>query len=278
MEILARENFCSRYIAINFRFARLRLGLPLKQSSSLRRNVKIDSHEFKNRGLLALRGFLPLKSVALARESLLAELTRMKIKVDGKIASSKFQKMPIFQQTSRLGQMMKVGDPISRLFSEDLLRAIGSLGGSPLRSTTSGPQVLLSLPHKKNWSLTDLNWHLDVRAPKTDQAPGIQAFILIDDVQPRGGGTLALAGSHKLHYVNRQLSALGVLKEKSRFFSEPEKFLQPQDVCGIPVQIVEMSGRAGDLFLMDLRILHSPSVNSRPDIRMMATTRFINPR
>ena len=35
-----------------------------------------------------------------------------------------------------------------------------------------------------------------------------------------------------------------------------------------------MSGRAGDVFLMDMRVLHTPSVNLSSHIRMMATTRF----
>lgn len=40
------------------------------------------------------------------------------------------------------------------------------------------------------------------------------------------------------------------------------------------IDIIEMSGRAGDVFLMDLRVLHTPSVNSTKNVRMMATTRF----
>lgn len=35
-----------------------------------------------------------------------------------------------------------------------------------------------------------------------------------------------------------------------------------------------MSCRASDVFLMDLHVLHAPSVNSTKNVRMMATTRF----
>lgn len=35
-----------------------------------------------------------------------------------------------------------------------------------------------------------------------------------------------------------------------------------------------MSGRAGDVFLMDLRAPHTPSVNSTKNVQLMATTRF----
>jgi hypothetical protein len=102
----------------------------------------------------------------------------------------------------------------------------------------------------------------------------VQAFVLIDDVRPQGGATLALAGSHKLHYVERGANAHDVLRRNSEFNSAPEKFLKPQNVHGTQVQIIEMSGRAGDVYLMDLRVLHSPSVNSRDGLRMMATNRY----
>ncbi len=237
--------------------------------------MKIDNAGFVNRGLVTLRGFLDQKKVAAARESIFAELERLKIKVNGKIVSSKVQNLPIFQQTVRLGQLIRVGDQIGRLFSEDLLSVADSLAGSTLRAATAEPQVLLSLPHKADWSLANLNWHLDLAPLKIDQILGIQAFILINDVHPHGGATLALAGSHKLHYIYFNHNAHAILREHSDFYVKPEKFSQAQVVCGTHVQIVEMCGRAGDVFLMDLRVLHSPSINSNREIRMMATNRFL---
>jgi hypothetical protein len=35
-----------------------------------------------------------------------------------------------------------------------------------------------------------------------------------------------------------------------------------------------MSGRAGDVYLMDMRLLHTPSINSTNKVRMMATVRY----
>jgi hypothetical protein len=48
----------------------------------------------------------------------------------------------------------------------------------------------------------------------------------------------------------------------------------PETLRRYNTEIVEMSGRAGDVFLMDMRVLHTPSVNLAKNIRMMATTRF----
>jgi ectoine hydroxylase-related dioxygenase (phytanoyl-CoA dioxygenase family) len=126
----------------------------------------------------------------------------------------------------------------------------------------------------------DLNWHLDLSVPKKDELIGVQAFILIDAIQPRGGATLALAGSHRLHYLKTK-NALTVLREDDTFSAlfdgskgSDENLLKPKLVSGIEVSVVEMSGGPGDVYLMDMRVLHSPSINSTKNIRMMATNRF----
>lgn len=230
---------------------------------------------FSEQGILALRGFLPRKLVGAARESILSELSRLNLKVNGKIVSSKIRALPVFQQTSRLGQMVGRIEQVDRLFSDDLLTAMNDLTAAKLKSSQPHSQILLSFPHKMDWSLNCLNWHLDLTPPKADRIPGVQAFVLINDVQPQGGATLALAGSHKLHYVSHDCNAHEILRRSSDFASNPEKYLKPHVIEGTPIQIVELSGRAGDVYLMDLRVLHSPSINATRNIRMMATNRYL---
>jgi hypothetical protein len=46
------------------------------------------------------------------------------------------------------------------------------------------------------------------------------------------------------------------------------------DLRGTGLTLVEMAGRAGDVYLMDMRVLHTPSLNATRNLRMMATTRF----
>ncbi|AGH95816.1 phytanoyl-CoA dioxygenase family protein [Pseudobdellovibrio exovorus] len=233
-----------------------------------------DPKSFSDNGILALRGFLSNKSVKAARDSILSELKRLNLIAGGKVLSSKLQSLPLFQQTNRLSQMVGPRKEVDELFSKELLTTMEELAGSKLKPSQPSAQILLSFSHKTDWSVENLNWHLDLAVPKRDQIPGLQAFVLIDDVLPRGGATLALAGSHRLHYVSYEDNAHGILKKRSDFALMPEKYLKPQVVEGIPIQIVEMSGRAGDVFVMDLRVLHSPSVNTTSNIRMMATNRY----
>lgn len=125
----------------------------------------------------------------------------------------------------------------------------------------------MSPPNQGTSTLENLNWHVDIAANPKGPLPGIQAFFLIDDVAPGGGATLALAGSHRVDTQGMPTSSQ--LREVLK---------TPGDLRGnlhrLGIEIIEMSGRAGDVFLMDLRVLHTPSVNSTKNVRMMATTRF----
>lgn len=243
-----------------------------------------DKTIFADRGIICLKGLIPKGTAARVKESVISELDRLQLRKNGKLVTSKLSSLPVFQQTSRLSQMVKSGPEVEKLLTDDLLSIIAALGGSTLRAAGATPQLLLSFPHSEQWSLKALNWHLDIAIPKTDVIPGIQAFILIDDLQTRGGGTLALAGSHRLPYLREAEKGGGAHGVRAhRVFSQlfdgssptPEKFFSPQVVNGVDVSIVEMSGKAGDVFIMDMRVIHSPSLNSTRNVRMMATTRWI---
>lgn len=54
-------------------------------------------------------------------------------------------------------------------------------------------------------------------------------------------------------------------------------FDAPFEVEGLSLRLVEMCGRAGDVYLMDMRVLHTPSANAAARPRLMATTRFLRP-
>ena len=129
-------------------------------------------------------------------------------------------------------------------------------------------QLLLSPPQQGAWRLEGLNWHVDAVADPPGRLPGIQAFFLIDDVAPHVGATLALAGSHR---AAAQRGADGVsLREALRSTADRAARLQ-----ALGVDVVEMSGRAGDVYLMDMRLLHTPSINATRQMRLMATTRCL---
>ncbi|MES2966138.1 MAG: phytanoyl-CoA dioxygenase family protein [Bdellovibrionota bacterium] len=232
--------------------------------------------EFRDLGILTLEGFIPKREVAKVKASLKAGLD--------KISTAKIRDLPIFQQSATLSQMVDGGPGLDELISRELVELMQALAKAKLKPYHPRPQLLLSLPHREEWSLARLNWHLDAKVPRNDEVPGIQAFVLIDDVRPRGGATLAIAGSHRLPYMkgNESRSAHSPLRRHPIFStlydqskSEPEPLFKSNLVDGVEVRVVEMTGQAGDVFLMDMRVLHTPSMNSTKFIRMMATSRFL---
>lgn len=220
---------------------------------------------FSEHGWLRLDGLHSRGALLPLRQQVLDELKRLNAWGSGRILSPALRGLPPFQQIARLSTMVKVPRLHEALLTPEVLAIVARLAGGAL-SARQGTQLLLSLPHQGTWTLQGLNWHVDVAAEPGGPLPGIQAFVLLDDVAARGGATLALAGSHRIQGRSPEAASLRQLLRTS---SDPEGGLHE-----LGLAIVEMSGRAGDVFLMDMRVLHTPSINATKHPRMMATTRF----
>jgi hypothetical protein len=221
---------------------------------------------FNEHGYVLLENALPGGVVAPLRRHILDELKRLDIWASGRWRSRQLRAMPVFQQVGQLGQRVICPDLQARMTTPSLLTTLEALAGQRLRAAGDA-QLLLTLPGAPTQHPTMLNWHLDINPAAKVEVPGVQVFLLIDDVLPQGGATLALAGSHRLpadralrHRLHARLNA-----------GAPSSFT----LEGIPLSRVEMCGKAGDVYLMDMRVLHSPSHNTRKTPRMMATARFL---
>ncbi|MBD2108674.1 phytanoyl-CoA dioxygenase family protein [Nodosilinea sp. FACHB-13] len=219
---------------------------------------------FREKGYILLKKTLAKNQVEPIKEHILDELKRLKLWSSGKSLSASVKKMPAFQQIAKLSGMIKQNDLHAKVIAQAASSAIASLTEAKVAPTQS--QLLISLPNQGGWTLNGLNWHTDISSSNPHRMPGIQAFVLIDDVKPHGGATLAMAGSHLLSNRGELSSIHEVLRGKG----DVEEELRSSDLS-----IVEMAGQAGDLYLMDMRVLHTPSINSTTSIRMMATVRYL---
>jgi len=230
-----------------------------------------DRERFVEDGVLHLPGLISRKKTSAVKDAILAELARIGARVDGKWRNSKIA--PLRHQ---------------RLFDDvippDLLPLLNELAGRALMAAPPHPQILLTPPQKMAWSVPHLGWHLDVKSPSRDEMPGIQVFVLIDDVAQHGGGTVAIAGSHKLHSPRNgvAVSAHQVLQAHpvyAALFSADKMdraiFLEPQSIRNVVVRVIEMCGKAGDVYLMDMRIVHAAATNATKNARMMLTSRYL---
>lgn len=166
------------------------------------------------------------------------------------------------------------------------------------RSPKRGPRLLITFPAPGRWTLPTA-WHSDASSFDRDRdpVPAVQLWALIDRVDPAGGGTLLLAGSHRHidkyrrdlpaehrranganwrrfmeHYPELDSLRQGGTPERPR----REILGQRLDVDGIAVQAIELTGEPGDLYISDLHTFHAASPNTATRPRLMMTA-MINP-
>ncbi|WP_437605138.1 phytanoyl-CoA dioxygenase family protein [Sorangium sp. So ce834] len=248
--------------------------------------MKLSSEDqtiFAEKGILCFKGLVSRNKTSPAKEAILNELARLRLRENGKWHTKQFDHVAPFNVTGQISQRLRHQAAFDEVIPDDLVHFVHELAGFKL-GPQPHPQILVTPPQKFEWDVPCLGWHLDVNSPSRDVLPGIQIFVLLDDIPPRGGATLAIAGSHRLHSAkgSSPVSAHQALREDpvcSALFLSTEsnraRFLTPQSVNGVPVQIIEMCGKAGDVYVMDMRILHAPSINASKSARLMLTQRYL---
>ncbi len=177
--------------------------------------------------------------------------------------------------------------------------AANAILGPPLRAALDqllGPagwtepshqgQVLVTLPTNEPWSVPHLQWHTDVgfETLPQDELVGVKIWALLSDLEPGGGGTPQVAGSHRV--ITRHLNTTSerdfstirdqVLSSHAWFRhltredrTNAAELMTEADLDGIPVRVVELTGQAGDVYITHPWILHSIAPNARDTPRMM---------
>ncbi|WP_068874182.1 MULTISPECIES: TauD/TfdA family dioxygenase [unclassified Phenylobacterium] len=149
---------------------------------------------------------------------------------------------------------------------------------------------LVTLPgFAAHWDLPHKGWHSDI--PATAEPPRVvRVFLLLGDLAAGGGGTDYIAGSYRvlraLARDDDQRLKSGEARKRlmarepwfAALFSRPTgedrraRFMdQPDEAGGVPVRVGEMTGRAGDVYVMDPLILHAVTPNALPQPRLMLT-------
>lgn len=158
-----------------------------------------------------------------------------------------------------------------------------------------GPRFLLTFPSPETWAMPT-GWHIDGSFDTPAYpVPWIQLWAIVEPVEPCGGGTLLLAGSHNLveryrhglpadqlagnsvswgrfmrqHPFLEQLRRGGSLEAPGR-----DLLGRKVDVNGIEVQSIEVSGQPGDMYLSHGLVFHCVSPNTAHRPRLMLTGAF----
>lgn len=201
---------------------------------------------FAATGLLNLERQLPKSRTEPAKQYLMGELERLGIREGGKWHTKKFDGVSPFQVANVIAQKLRHHPSLDQVIPPEMVTSIGQLAGAKVKAAQTNAQILITPPQKEKWEVPALGWHVDVAIPAKDIVPGIQVFVLLGDIAKQGGGTMVIPGSHK----NR-------------------------DLIPNPNTVMEMCGNAGDIYLMDMRIRHAPSINATKHARIMLTARYL---
>ena len=242
---------------------------------------------FEKRGLILLESFLPGEKVTSAREVLLGALERKGIWQDGDWQLEDLPQSTATDAGAKLTKDSKRSKVFQELMTQELVDTIEELSGcQPVQPLADHPGVLFTLPNASRWSVPGTIWHLDIPRLPSGRPPGIQMFTFLNTVNPGGGGTLVVTGSHRLlndrgfirsRQLKRHLKREPYFRDlMSKNLPDRHRFVeQPGRVGDVELQVVELHGGPGDVYLMDMRILHTLAPNASCVPRMMLTQRFV---
>lgn len=189
---------------------------------------------------------------------------------------------------------------LQHLKADPVFKAIGSpalftaidciFAGRSYQRPKDWGAFFVAFPSAKTWCVPSSGWHIDANyVSSLWPAGGVKTFTLLGDVVPRGGGTLVLSGSHRLVHswfqnnpppVGARSADMRNLLQLHPYIAdlhragEPEdriaRFVdQPEQVDGIPLRVIEMTGGAGDVFLLHPLVLHVAAPNNAPEPRFL---------
>ena len=139
----------------------------------------------------------------------------------------------------------------------------------PSRSGMPSP-VSTIIHGQDEWGIPTRGWHIDANYRSQFWPPkGVQTFALFGDTFPRSGATQILSGAHRLIHkwfsenpppAGARSSELRKLLRMHPYIrdlhgaGDPEerinRFMGREEVDGIPLQVVECTGAAGDVILL----------------------------
>ena len=250
-----------------------------------------DVAAFRDRGLLRLPGAADPAGLAAARAAVFDILLRAGLWNEGEgwtLAGADRLRWPALGKAPAAFKDRRLAALLETLVPAGLIAGLEALAGARMGTAggLSQPQLLWTLPNAPAWSLPAILWHTDV--PRAHQAgcPGVQVFTFLSPVAPGAGGTLVAAGSHRLLNDEGELRSKAI-KARLRALPPFARLMDPAhpdrpaapgplgEAYGVPIEVVELTGAPGDLWLMDMRALHTAAPNASAAPRLMMTWRFL---
>ena len=248
----------------------------------------LQRQTFADRGILHLPGLIPGQHLEASRQVIWRCLQEAGVYEDGDGAPGRACELIWPTSGSQFVKRVSKSRHFREVMTDELLAAVDQLlDGEPASSMMDRPQLLFTLPNASTWTVPHNIWHLDMPRVSSGEMSGVQAFVCVDAVPAGGGGTLVVAGSHRFcNQAGQWLSSKDVKRRLKRV--EYFKMLMNRETPGrdqlvgarwlvddIPVEVVELCGAPGDVYLTDMRILHTLAPNTARHPRIVLTQRFL---
>jgi hypothetical protein len=237
--------------------------------------------EFQQLGLVRLPSAIDAADVARMCDSLWNTLAKHGVKRDAPETWTA-ERVSGIQEISRSEAFAALGSAAVCSSLDDLL---GPGGWEP---PPRWRQPLVTFPTERKWEVPHASWHLD--APASPKIPGVLLFAYLAPVPERGGGTVMLAGSHRI--VEKFAAGLGATDEGRsadvrRKLNRAEPWLRAlwsRDdkvdrvrrfmtegamVRGVPLRVMEMTGEPGDVIIWHPWLFHCATSNCTSQPRLM---------
>lgn len=252
-------------------------------------DADLRSH-FDEHGFVRLRSGFSAEHAAVMADAVWTELKR-KHGIDRDVPATWTVTEP-----RGLGALRRKG-AFDALATPEVKAAIGILmGRDGWPPPVSWGDPLVTFPDQGTWDVPADGWHIDFPARG---APGSTLLLkwlgYLAPVPARGGGTLVLAGSHRLvetylRHADPSDPGRSPTLRDAIFGSHPwlRTIRQPDPpsasghravrlmeqgaaVSGVPVRVVELTGQPGDVVFMHPHLFHAAAPNRSPAPRLMVT-------
>ena len=240
--------------------------------------------EFGQQGLIRLPQTVPKASALAMRDRLWAFLSVMHGRRQDDPATWKaLDGRTSFKVLMRTGAFGELGEHLAGPVT-------GLLGPGAWNPPAHWGHPLVTFPDPGGeWAIPATGWHVDSHQWSAGEVPGLVAFTFLDEVLPRGGGTLAITGSHYLTWQLCQRAGgfmktgdmKSALAGESTWFADLwrqpvtgrdqlRRYLDDGAVAGgTHVRVAELCGQPGDVVLMNTRVLHAAAPNALGRPRLM---------
>ena len=239
---------------------------------------------FDERGLVKLEGFIARETAQSMAEHLWQEMAHLHGIRRGDRSTWRAERPAQFGSLQKRGAFAAMATPELHDLLDDLI------GRDSWIAPPSWGLPLVCFPHGQGpWDIPHQSWHLDLTPdPRRARQMVGRLFVLLAPLAAQGGGTLVAAGSHRIaaalterrgvHQTSQDMRKALALEHL--WFADLMSPAKPGDnraarfmsaatqVNGVALQVEELTGEPGDVFLMHPNALHGLTPNRRGTPRL----------